>query len=407
MMLWPILALMTLGAVFAVCWPLLRRGQVVRSGSDVAVYRHQLDEVGRDEATGLVGKGEAEAARVEISRRLIAAADSAQAATAVAAPAVVRRYRRATLAAALVLLPLVAAAVYLPLGSPMLVPVAMNAAPGGAQVPTSVEKTVAQVETYLESHPQDGRGWELLGPVYMRLGRYDDAVKARQHALDILGPDAARLADLGEALVMAAGEIVTVEAKSLFDRAAEADPEDVMAQYYLGLAAKQDGRRDEAEKRWRALVSRADEGAEWLPLVKDALARIDQDGPLVAAAPGQSEVAVENAPTVAAAPVQPNQTTTSVASPGPTADDVAAAGQMSAAERNAMVETMVARLAQRMAQDGSDVDGWLRLMRAYSVLGDRSKAQAAIADARHALAGHTDSLRRIAELAKELGLEGS
>jgi cytochrome c-type biogenesis protein CcmH len=345
---------------------------------------------------------------VEISRRLIAAADSAQAGPGAAAPAVIRRYRQATLAAALVLLPLVAAAVYLPLGSPMLVPVAMNAAPGGPQVPSSVEKTVTEVETYLESHPQDGRGWELLGPVYMRLGRYDDAVKARQHALDILGPDAARLADLGEALVMAAGEIVTVEAKSLFDRAAEADPEDVMAQYYLGLAAKQDGRRDEAEKRWRALVSRAEEGAEWLPLVKDALARIDQDGPsVVAAAPGQGDGAVENAPTVAAAPVEPNQATAGVASPGPTAGDVAAAGQMSAAERNAMVETMVARLAQRMAQDGSDVDGWLRLMRAYSVLGDRSKAQAAIADARHALAGNTDSLRRIAELARELGLEGS
>jgi cytochrome c-type biogenesis protein CcmH len=72
-----------------------------------------------------------------------------------------------------------------------------------------------------------------------------------------------------------------------------------------------------------------------------------------------------------------------------------------------MIESMVARLAQRMAENGSDVDGWLRLIKAYSVLGERDKAQTAAANARSALAGNNDNLRRIGELAKELGLEGS
>ena len=67
---------------------------------------------------------------------------------------------------------------------------------------------------------------------------------------EIFGPDAARLGDLGEAIFMASESIVTAEAKDLFTRAEATDPEDVMAQYYLGVSAKQDGRREEAERRW-------------------------------------------------------------------------------------------------------------------------------------------------------------
>ncbi len=79
---------------------------------------------------------------------------------------------------------------------------------------------------------------------------------------------------------------------------------------------------------------------------------------------------------------------------------------MAPADRNGMIESMVTRLAQRMAENGSDVDGWLRLIKAYSVLGERDKALAAASNARTALAGNTDSLRRLGELTKELGLEG-
>lgn len=474
---------MTAGAVLAVCLPLARRQGPIRSGSDIAVYRDQLDEIGRDEAASLIGNVEAEAARVEVSRRLIAAAEAAKTANVVAPPAPVGLYRRATLAAAIVLLPLGAGVTYLSLGSPNLVPVSMNAATGGQPPSGEIESTVAEVETYLKSNPRNGRGWELLAPVYLRLGRIDDAVKARRNALEIFGPDAARLGDLGEAIVIASNGLVTAEAKSLFERANAADPEDVMAQYYLGLGAKQEGRRDEAEKRWRALLSSAPEGAEWLPLVKNALARIDEKGPsAVAAGPSaavtlpdhnggaieamverlaerlkkdgsdvagwtqlvrsyrvlgkadkvkaaiadahaalandreslqrldQSLLALETENIPSGTGSEPAGTASSAANaapPGPKASDVAAAAQMAPAERNAMIEGMVARLAQRMAENGSDVDGWLRLIRSYSVLGERQKALTAAADARNALAGNSDNLRRIDELAKELGLEGS
>src|ERR1700694_2447169 len=131
MILWPILTLMTLGAVIAVWWPLARRQGSVRSGSDIAVYRDQLEEIDRDEAASLIGNVEAGAARVEVSRRLIAASEAAKAAAIVAAPGPSSLYRGATLAAALLVLPLGAAAVYFALGSPNFVPVSMSAAADG------------------------------------------------------------------------------------------------------------------------------------------------------------------------------------------------------------------------------------------------------------------------------------
>ena len=478
MILWPILALMTVTAMAAVWWPLARGQKSVRSGSDVAVYRDQLDEIDRDEAAGLVGGAEAEAARVEVSRRLIAAAEVAKAANAAAAPVPASRYRWATLAAAVLLLPLGAGLVYLSLGSPNLVPVSMNAEAGGKQLPEGIEQTVAEVEKYLEANPKNGRGWELLAPVYLRLGRFDDAVRARRNALEIFGPDAARLGDLGEAIIMASNGAVTPEAKGLFERANAADPEDVMAQYYLGLSAKQEGRRDEAVKRWTALISSARDGAEWLPMVKSALARVDEKGPAFVAPPSSAAVAPPEhngdaieamvarlaerlkkdgsdvpgwiqlvrsyrvlgrtekanaavadahaalasdqealqrldqglqgleAEAAAGPGAGPAPSAIAVAPPGPDASQVAAAAQMAPTERNSMIEGMVARLAQRMAENGTDVDGWLRLIKAYTVLGERDKALTAAASARNALAGNSDNLRRIGELTKELGLDG-
>src|ERR1041384_4162665 len=105
MILWSIFALMTTAAVAAVWWPLARRQASARSGSDIAVYRDQLEEIDRDEAASLIGDVEAEAARVEVSRRLIAAGEIAKLESGLALPGPARRSRRATLAAAMVLLP--------------------------------------------------------------------------------------------------------------------------------------------------------------------------------------------------------------------------------------------------------------------------------------------------------------
>jgi cytochrome c-type biogenesis protein CcmH len=208
----------------------------------------------------------------------------------------------------------------------------------------------------------------------MRLGRYDDAVKARRNSLRLLGPNAEREADLGEALTGAQNGIVTVEAREAFERALRLDPRDVRSRYFLGLAAEQDGRPKEASAVWRTLLAEASPDAPWAGFVRESLTRVD---------PGAAAVL-----------------------PGPTADDVAAASEMSPEQRNTMVRAMVSRLAERLKQDGADVEGWLRLLRAYMVLGDTEQARAAAADARRALAGEPDKLERVDELVKGLGFEG-
>jgi cytochrome c-type biogenesis protein CcmH len=380
MALWFIFALMTAAAILAVLWP-LSRGGGKRGGSDVAVYRDQLEEVARDRASGLIGEAEAEAARVEVSRRLLAAADAE--AAQIPASTVSPLWRRRIIAlAALVLLPAGAAVLYLMLGSPHIPGEPLAERARAPQESRSIEELVAQVEQRAAANPEDGRAWEVLAPVYMRLGRFEESARAWRNAIRLNGATATRETDYGEALVAAANGMITVDAKDAFDRALVLDKDDVKTRFYLGLAADQDGKRADAEKIWRDLLTNAPADAPWVPMVRQQLARI--------------------APNTLA----PNVAAPNAAAPGPSSGDVEASRQMSDDERNQMIGGMVARLADRLKQDGSDIDGWLRLVRAYSVLGERDKAVAATADAKRALAAEPDKLKRIDELAKELGLAG-
>ncbi|MEA2930871.1 MAG: cytochrome c-type biosis protein CcmH [Hyphomicrobiales bacterium] len=369
MTLWLLLALMTAAAVFAVLWPLSRRAGVPRTGGDVAVYRDQIDEIARDRATGLIGETEAEAARVEVSRRLIAAADAAETDAGPMPGAAWRR--RVAAVAALVVVPAVAAALYLAFGSPQLPGQPLASRANTPAQDRSLEGLVAQVEAHLARSPEDGRGWEVVAPVYLRLGRADDAVKARRNALRLNGASADREADLAEALLAAANGVITAESKAGFERALARDASHIKARYFLGLAAEQDGNREAAAAIWRAMLKDAPPMAPWAPLVRQALARVD------------------------GAPV-----------PGPSADDIAAAQSMAPEQQTAMVRGMVERLAARLKQDGSDLEGWLRLVRAYTVLGETERARQAANDARRAVGTDADKLRRLDDLAKLLGLEG-
>jgi cytochrome c-type biogenesis protein CcmH len=375
MTLWFGVALMTAAAVWAVLWPLARRGRDLRSGSDVAVYRDQLAEIQRDRAAGLIGENEAAGAQVEISRRLIAAADAQAAPPADAASATWRR--RAVAVAALILLPLGAATLYLALGSPSLPDQPLAARVAGARGNPSIDTLIAQVEDHLSGHPEDGAGWEVIAPVYLRLGRFDDAVKARRNALKLNGATAERESALGEALVFAANGVVTAEAKAAFEQAIALDANGVQARYFLGLAAEQDGDRTQAAATWRALIAAAPPDAPWLDLLRSALARVERGAGGVAAGGSSTD-----------------------------ASDDQAAVQLGPEQRKAMIEGMVNRLSERLHRDGADVDGWLRLVRSYMVLGEPDKARAAVVDARRALAGDAVKLRQLDDLLRGLGLEG-
>jgi cytochrome c-type biogenesis protein CcmH len=376
MTLWFGLALMTAAAVLAVLWPLARREWKLQSGSDVAVYRDQLEEIERDRAAGLIGDKEAAAARVEVSRRLIAAADRPMPA---GAPASATRRRRALATAAFVVLPFGAALFYLALGSPSLPdhPLAQRlaAARGGG----SLAALIAQAETHLDRNSEDGRGWEVIAPIYLRLGRFADAVRARRNALRLNGETPERESALGEAMVFAANGVVTAEAKAAFEKAVALDGGDVQARYFLGLAAEQDGDHAHAAAIWRELIESAPRDAPWRDALRSELARVE-----AGAAPPSSGAG----PSIA-----------------PSEEQIAAVSELSVDQRNVVIRGMVERLSERLHDDGSDVEGWVRLIRSYLVLGEPSKARAAALDARRALASDPTKLQRVDELVRGLGLK--
>ena len=370
MTLWIVFAVMTAAAVLAVLWPLGRKPGERGAGSDRLVYQDQLKEIDRDRAVGLIGDAEAESARIEISRRLLAAVDAE---SAIPQHSGSNARRRRAAGSAILIVPLVALALYLKLGSPDIPGQSAFARANESGEDRSIASLISQVENHLARNPNDGAGWEVIAPVYLRLGRFTEAVMARKKAIALNGDSPARESDLGEALVAAADGVVTDEAKLSFQRAVAGDAHNAKARYFIGLADEQDGNRDDAAKEWRALLDDAPADAPWKDLVRAALARV---------------------------------TSRASASSGPSETDIAAAENMPEAERSEMIRGMVQRLADRLHANGKDVDGWMRLVRAYAILGDRDKAKDAAADARRALSDQPDQIKRIDDLVKGLGLEG-
>jgi cytochrome c-type biogenesis protein CcmH len=360
-------ALMTAAAIFAVLLPLGLRAGAAQGGNEANVYKDQLAEIERDAEAGLIGASEAEAARVEIGRRLLGAADAPR---SVAVQSSVK-LRRLAAVLALVGLPAVAVALYVPLGSPRLpdFPLAERSrAPGPEQ---SVDVLVAKVEEHLKQNPTDGRGWNVLAPVLARLGRLDDAIQAYRNSITYNGDSAERRADIGELMVASAGGVVTSDAKAEFERALALEPGEVKASYFLGLSAEQDGRNADAAAIWQAMLDKGPADAPWRPTVQAALSRL-----------------------------------TGVKAPALSEQTMAAAKEMNEGDRSAMIRGMVERLASRLKENGDDVEGWLKLVRAYSVLGDQDKAKTAVIDARQAVANDAERLRQLNEGLKTLGFDG-
>jgi cytochrome c-type biogenesis protein CcmH len=277
MLLWSLLALMTAAAVFAVLWPLSRRREnpdPLRE-SGLAVYRDQFAEIERDRARNLIGETEAKFARTEVGRRLLAADDQI-AAMGFSQNSTPRR--RAVALIALAGIPIVAVGLYLLVGSPQLSGAPLSSRLAAAPENQDIALLLRRVEAHLAEQPDDGRGWEILAPVYLRTGRTEDAVKARANALRLLGANADRESDLGEALVAEANGVVTADARAAFERARALEARHPKARFFSGLAAEQDGRLQDAKAIWQGLVNEAPEGAPWLGVVRMALSRLQAAG---------------------------------------------------------------------------------------------------------------------------------
>jgi cytochrome c-type biogenesis protein CcmH len=366
-LLWIAIALLTAAAIMAVLMP-LGRARARDDGASEArrVYLQQLEELKRDRAEGRIGAEEAESARAEIARRLIA--DDARAPETVSENA---RARRATAVAALVGIPVLSLTLYLGLGAPALPGRPLAARLADPAATDDIEVLVRKVEDHLAKSPEDGRGWDVIAPVYLRMGRAQEAATAYRNAIRLVGSTAERETGLGQAVLAVEGGIVTAEARAAFEAANEAAPAAPGPRFFLALAAEQEGKAEAAADGYRALLAEAPADASWRPAVEEALARVSRPG-----------------------------------SSGPTAEQVAAAGNMSAADRGTMIEGMVEGLAARLKDEPDDVEGWLRLIRSYSVLGRSEDAANA---AREALAGVRpgSDRERVEALIAELGVTPS
>lgn len=393
MYLWVIIGVMTAAALVLVVLPFVRRARraPTRDEYDLAVYRDQLQELETDLTRGVISAAEAEAARLEIQRRMLAADKGRQAATRQSAPArtpgaTAGRWIALGLIAAAV--PALAIALYLVYGSPNMTGGPFAEAPQAVEPVTDprIEEAVAKLAQRLETQPDDLQGWLMLGRSYIALERYAKAADAFRQATTLSGRDPEVLASLGEALVYANGGAVTPEAEAAFEEVLSAAPDDPAARYYVALADAQAGRLQEAYDRWMDLAKDAPADAPWraelVTMIRRAADQLGIEVTTIPQAPPSAprDVAQGDAPQAEGAQPEPAPTEAAPA-PGPTEEDVADAAQMSPEEQTEMIRGMVARLAARLAEEPDDLDGWMRLGRSYGVLGEREKARDAYAEA--------------------------
>ncbi len=373
MILFAVLGVMTVIAIAFLVVPLLRRRDAgpSREEYDLEIYRDQLRELERDVERGVIAAEEAEAARLEIERRMLAATASGgqENARASSEP----RTGALMVAFALgVLVPLAAGGLYLWQGAPGLEskPYAAReeerkAMAADEQAP-NIEEMVARLAARLEKQPDDLQGWLMLARSYGVLERYDDSIAALQRAVEISNNDPGVIALLGEARVFAAEGVVTPAAKKDFENALARDASEPAARFYLALAKAQAGDVRGALDDWVALERDTPSDAPYLASLR---ARIEA----TAQSLGIDVASLRPAAKPAAG--------SSNEQPGPSQADIAAAQEMSADDQQAMIRSMVERLAQRLETQPDDLKGWVRLARSYRVLGEKEKARDAYARA--------------------------
>jgi cytochrome c-type biogenesis protein CcmH len=382
MLFWVAATVLTLCAVLVVVLPVVWTRDSAPEGVsyDLEVYRDQLSELERDCERGLIDTGQAEEARAEIGRRIIALGGELE-----TAPGGSGGRQMASLWVALagvLVIPLAGWGLYGMLGSPqspdqpLRQRIAGNPDAAGNLANTSVSELVAKAEQQLSLNSEDGRGWAVLAPIYLRVGRFDDAVVAFRNAIRLIGSKVAFEAGLGEAYVGRSGGVVTSDAQAAFERALAIDPKDVRSRYYMATAHTQDGRLESAAVAWQELLRDTEGTAAWRQSAQSALAET------------RRRLAMRSG---------------SVPEVGPDRETVDAAAEMSEEDRNEMILAMVARLDERLRNDANDLQGWKQLVRSYLVLGRPEQARDALARGASALgANESDEL---ASFGQSLGLK--
>lgn len=399
MMLWTILTVMIALAAAGLTIPLVRRyEQRPGRARTLDILKGQLTELDAQQANKLIAQPEADALRAEIKRRILA---EDRETTTVARPLPVNAMPWVALGLVAVVA-VCATALYALMGHPELTSSTVASATGPAQAAAGpdaqaqhpmgdVSTMIAGLEGRLQQNPNDAQGWQMLGWSYMRTNRPADAAKAYGHAVSLDPGNAEYLSAEGEAMVQSEGK-VSDDAAGIFRRAQKADANDPRARYFLAIYRDQQGDHQGAMNDFIALLKSAPPDAPWAAQVRNYVEDLAKD---------QHIDISSRLPPAPAAPAPP------AGAPGPTSGQVAAAGQMSDADRQAMIHSMVDKLAGELKANPKDSGGWVRLMRARMVLGETDKAAQAYQDARKAFAGTPAAQAALQEAAKSLGVPGA
>ncbi|KXJ56164.1 MAG: cytochrome C biogenesis protein [Thalassospira sp. Nap_22] len=366
---------------------------------DLAVYRDQLSEIDRDIERGVLSAEQADAARTEVQRRILAADQriKKQQPTDTIQQTSANKPVRAIAAGFIVLFIAGGFGLYLDLGNPTMpdrpitgrtdeINAVRMAQTADEDRQSVLNRAVSDLSQRLLENPDDLRAWELLGASLMALGRPEEAQTAFLETVKRSGRDGDYLAMYAESLIRSNNGQINTTARGVLREAEKTDSTDPRIQFYLGLADAQEGNVGAAVDRWIALANGAPGDAPWLPMVvgrinEAALAQgIDIEGRLNLA---------ENT------------------SPGPSQEDIAAAQEMTPEEQQQMIMSMVNGLAERLEAEPNNPDGWARLMQAYMVLGREDDAKAAFEKASTVFADQPELIARFDSLAQEIGISAN
>lgn len=365
MSFWIITVLFTLVAASCVLLPLVRKPDQIIEGidHDKALYHQRLKEIDKDETLNRISSQEAEAARSEEGRRLIAISNSTVSMTNS------RKFSHFALLGfvATLAVPIIAFSIYLQIGKPTMQDQSLASRLEANPSEQPVEELLARAEAHLAKSPNDARGWSVIAPVYTRTGRYDDAVRAWSNVLR-LSPQYPEVRSLlGEAILATTDGVINDKSFELFEDELKANPASARARYYIATGLGQLGKNNEAAQAWETLLNGANPQAPWY---KTAFANMNEQRQK-AGLEIKSEEELASAKTI----------------PGPTKEQIEDAAQLSDEDRASMIEGMVSNLAEKLKEDPSDKESWQRLIRAYTVLGRNDDALSAIETA---LLNHKD-----------------
>ncbi len=389
MLFWLICALITVAVTVFTLRPLLTgaRGDEDRQHQhDLQVYKDQLSEIENEKKRGVIGEQEADAARIEISRRILATTNAAGSSTSKSTATASARSTVFSFAAAFIVLG--SLAIYLAMGAP-----GYPGQPLAARLKTppseaSVADLIARVEARLREVPEDGQGWDVLAPVYAKQGRYRDAILAFSRSIEILGENRARLRGLAESHLALNNGIVNSEVRDVFRKILAKEPDLVAPRFWLAVGLEQDGKRDAAIAAFEDLLGDARQQVERGQIPKRAQTIIEERLAALGKAPEPGPPMKE-------------------ARPGPQPDSPAGAGiaRLPANARAQMIENMVAGLAERLKSEGGKQAEWQRLIRSYWVLGRKQAAEQALAGARQQFANDEAARSALDTFARELGMK--